>query len=399
MITFLLAAGIMLVIALTLMTRPLWTRRSEENRQVKNLRHQLANLTARMTRGEIDADHFKRRQEELTQALTDALTAQPQDSAPANRWLAPALGLGIPIIVAALYLQLGKPAALQGVKPVQQADQSMDMETAIASLRSRLEQAPNDAQGWALLGRSYMATQNYADANDAFERAARLAPDEPAIQVALAESLIFVSGQPTLPARSRQMLLSVLETQPDNQKALWLMGLGAYQDQAWTQAVGYWDRLMGMLDPADGAANQISGMLADARQKAGMPASSGAESEPATIGGRSIIVNVSLPFELQSSVTGHETLFVFARAPSGPPMPLAIQRLRVADLPLAVELNDSHAMVAEMNLSSREEVVVGARISRSGNATPSPGDIQAFSEPVSTSSTDPVFLEINQVVE
>lgn len=393
-----MAAGVMLVIALTLMTRPLWTRRGQEGRQVRQIRRELAALTSTMTQGAMEPETFKRRQDELTRALTDALASQPQQQRPAYRWMAPALGLAIPVVVSVLYLQLGKPAAIAGVEPVQQANQPLDMEAAIASLRTRLEQDPNDAQGWALLGRSYMAIQNYADANDAFERAARLAPDEPAIQVALAESLIFVSGQPTLPARSKQMLLAVLETQPENQKVLWLLGLGAYQDQNWAGAVSYWDKLMAMLDSNDGAANQISGMLADARQKANLPEPDSSD-DPPDPAGRSITVNVSLPLALQSSVTGHETLFVFARAPSGPPMPLAIQRLRVADLPLAVELNDSHAMVAEMNLSSREEVVVGARISRSGNATASPGDIQAFSEPVSTRTADPVFLEINQIVE
>lgn len=397
MITFGIAAGVMLVVALTVLTRPLWTRHTGEDRQARSLRRQLDHLASELAKGAIDADSFKRSQDQLTQALTEAVQSQPGEDLPGYKWLTPALAIGVPLIVAAVYLQVGKPIALQGVEPVQQANQPADMEAAIASLRSRLEQSPNDAQGWALLGRSYMAIQNYADANDAFERAARLSPDEPAIQVALAESLIFVSGQPTLPARSKQMLLAALDAQPNNQKALWLLGLGAYQDQDWSGAVSYWDQLMGMLNPNDGAANQIGGMLADARQKSGLPIPA-LPDQPASTG-RSLTVNVSLALELQSTVTGHETLFVFARAPSGPPMPLAIQRLRVADLPMAVELNDSHAMVAEMNLSSREDVVVGARISRSGDATPSSGDIQAFAGPVSTRASEPVFLEINEVVE
>ena len=92
-----------------------------------------------------------------------------------------------------------------------------------------------------------------------------------------------------------------------------------------------------------------------------------------------------------------DSIFVFARAVQGPRVPLAVLRVQVKDLPFSFTLDDSMAVMPMRKISDARQVIVGARISKSGSATPEPGDLEGFSTPVPLGSNG-VEVVINQVV-
>ena len=127
--------------------------------------------------------------------------------------------------------------------------------------------------------------------------------------------------------------------------------------------------------------------------KSAAPASSSA----AAAGKISLTVSVKLAPDLAARVQPHDTLFVFARAVDGPPMPLAVARLQASALPAKVTLTDAMAMTPTLTLSKFAKVEVAARISKSGNAMPRAGDLESAPVEVATDSRSPIALTIDKV--
>jgi cytochrome c-type biogenesis protein CcmH len=176
---------------------------------------------------------------------------------------------------------------------------------------------------------------------------------------------------------------------------LWLAGFAAMQKGDAEGAVGRWQRLLEVVPPDSEQLAVVRDLIARAQAS---PASTAAAAPPVGSMAASIEAVVRLAPGLQSRVSGDETLFVFARAASGPPMPLAIQRRSSAELPVTLVLDDSMGMVDSLKLSSFDSVVVGARISASGNASARSGDLQGFSAPIPVSGDAKVELVIDEVV-
>ena len=228
----------------------------------------------------------------------------------------------------------------------------------------------------------------------------------------LAESIAFSSGQRELPDTAVSLLERALQLEPSAQKALWLMGLGKYQEGDYQTALGHWEQLLSLLEPGSAVADTVTEQINNARQQLDMelaagaaptvsPPDTSASVQPATANKgatRTLTVAVSLSAELSNRVRASDTLFVFARPVAGPKMPLAIQRLTAGQLPVTVTLDDTMGMMPEMNLATFPEVVVGARISRSGDATPQTGDLETLSGPIPNNQQQPVLLEINSVL-
>jgi hypothetical protein len=118
--------------------------------------------------------------------------------------------------------------------------------------------------------------------------------------------------------------------------------------------------------------DSVVGAAAAARTQASGPVASGAKSPP---GAPTLTGSVTVAPQVASKVDAAATVFVFARAASGPRMPLAIVRAPAGKLPMDFTLDDSQSMAPGMKLSSAEAVRIEARISRSGNAMPQPGDL------------------------
>jgi cytochrome c-type biogenesis protein CcmH len=210
------------------------------------------------------------------------------------------------------------------------------------------------------------------------------------------------------------LLEKALAGDPDNIKALWLMGHWKNQQAAYREALDYWQRAAALLPETGKDAEIIAEQIAQARQQLGLPveeamqtAAASTTATPVTADtapagaaetGATIEVSVSLDPELAAQAAPEDTVFIFARAAAGPRMPLAIVRKQVRELPVTVTLDDSLAMSPAMVLSRFEQVTVGARISKSGNAMPQSGDLQGTVTPVTTRDAAAIELTIDSRV-
>jgi cytochrome c-type biogenesis protein CcmH len=383
-------------------------------------RDRLAEIERQLADGELSPEQASTARVEIEQELLRDVDETLEGGGPAPRaprWVAVLVALVVPIFAFVVYLELGRPeAARLGPRaappaPAQaaagHAAGGAAMDGLVAKLAERLQQHPDDLQGWVMLGRSYASLERHPEAREAFEAAARLAPESPEVLTSLAESTALAAGG-DLSGRPEDLLRRALELRPDHPDALWLAGLAASQRQQYAGAISHWERLLALLqNPQE--REMVSRYIAEARQQAG-PAlaatvSAAAPAAPAppvaaastAAPAASLTVRVALAAELQDRVSASDTVFIFARPAEGPRMPLAIVRRTVADLPASLTLDDSMAMSPSSKLSSFPQVVISARVSRSGSATPQPGDLEGASPPVSPSGAQgPVDLRIDR---
>lgn len=306
-----------------------------------------------------------------------------------------ALALGIafvlPLAAAGLYLTVGTPRALDGI--AKQAP-AMDVGQALTELRAHLKASPNDAQGWLLLAQTTAAMGQSAEARDAYDQLLRLAPDNPTAMVGWAEADSMARPDHRIDGRSRELLERAVQQEPDNQRALWLLGISDFQQDRYADAAATWRRLQPLLEPGSSVAKAVAQQIAAADARAGNPPP--ATSAPATQGAQ-LTVKVSLAPALKDKLQPGDTLFVYARAEQGPRMPLAVARLDAARLPATVELTDAKAMAPTMKLSSVPRVFVGARISHSGQAIGQAGDLEGDAGVVPVDRREPVTVLIDKV--
>lgn len=337
--------------------------------------------------GEADRDTLA---EELDRDLLADLTASEPHPAPfhgGGRGLLWAALLAAPLLAAFIYGHLGRPDLIGFRAGPQMAGagdtpSAEDFQVMIDNLAQRLKQKPDDLDGWLLLARSLMATDQIDKALTAFEFALKLAPDDLDVQASYAQALAE-GNDGKFEGKPSEIVAAILAKSPKHPRGLWLAGLIALERGDHTKAVAHWEALKAQFAPNSEDAQQLAEYIAKIQ---GAAPTAAARPTPETSnvpsGARkSIRVQVALADELQPKTAPDDTLFVFARAAQGPAIPLAIVRKRVKDLPLEVVLDDSMSMLPGMNLSAFEQLIIGARISKSGQAMPAPGDLQGLSGP------------------
>lgn len=406
MITFTFVALAMLALALAILLVPL--RRASPAAaapppvapaHLPILREQLAQLDADYAAGVLDtAQHRQARAEIERRALEEHSASSTAPPARVRSGLtAGVVASAIVVLSASLYAALGNRAALA---PEMAADGDRpsiaQVEAMVAQLAQRLENPPSgqtpDPEAWEMLGRSYAALQRFAEADRAYARAIELKPDSARLLADRADVLIVLQGQSAAGEPTR-LVLQALAIDPKNLKALALAGSAAYERGNLTAARGYWTRARDIA-PAGGEFAQaldrsLAQLPAGLAQSAGVPAVSvaplAAASAAALPARKTVAVVrgiVRLAPNLTPSVRPDDTVFVFARAAQGPRMPLAVLKYRAADLPVNFTLDDSTAMTPDLRLSLQSQVVVSARVSRSGNASPQSGDLLGQSVPL-----------------
>ena len=353
-------------------------------------RDQLREAEQDLSTGLLTLDRFQQSRAEIQQRVledTVALADRVMLASPARR-TAIALAVLLPLASVLTYLQLGDPeAAAPSLAPMQapagasarhsvNAEQIQKMVTALAE---KLRADPNNAEGWLMLGRSYTVLGRYQDAATAFRHASEQLPADAGVLADWADVLGMAQGK-RLAGEPARLVQRALDIDPKNVKALALAGSVAFESRDYAAARGYWERLIAVVPPDSEMARSVGGSIQEAMQLEG---SGGAVAAPAVASAQQTVSgSVEISPELAARVEAGDTLFVFARAAQGPRMPLAIVR-RAATLPYAFTLDDSMAMAPNMKLSGQSQVVIGARISRSGNATPQAGDLTGQSAVVS----------------
>jgi cytochrome c-type biogenesis protein CcmH len=311
-----------------------------------------------------------------------------------------ALALGIafalPLAAGGLYLLVGTPAALDGMPAQDQA--AMNIDQAIHKLRMHLADHPDDAQGWLLLAQTATAMQQPDEARDAYGRVLKLSPNDTAAMVGWAEADAMLRPDHHLQGRARALLEQAVKLQPDNQRGLWLLGISQFQDGRYAEAAATWRVLQPQLEPGSKVAQAVAGQIAAADARAGsQPAATASAAPPPAAAGPALTVQVSLAPALKGRLAAGDTLFVYARAEKGPPMPLAVARLDAGRLPATVTLTDAMGMLPQMKLSSARRVFVGARISRSGQAIAQSGDLEGDAGVIAVDSKTPVKIVIDKI--
>ena len=393
MIVFALVGAVLAALAMVMVVRPLMTHRaaarvSRREANVAVYRDQLRELDADLAAGTLSqADYDKARLELEARMLDDVSAQEGPGTASHGRRAAVAVGLAVPLIAVAVYVLTGN---LAGINPHTGGADSAAVEAMVERLAARMRENPDDAEGWKLLGRSYAAMGRYAEAVTAFAKAAERSPRDAQLLADFADVLAVTRGR-NLEGEPAKLVERALELDPQNLKALALWGTIAFERREYAKAAQTWGRMLPLVQPGSEDARIISENVEEARKLAGIGASADAKARAGVRG------TVSLSPRLKKDVKPDDLVFVFARAAEGPPMPLAVLRARAADLPLAFSLDDSMAMAAGMNVSAHPKVVVVARVSRSGSAKPTKGDLEGASKPVANDAAG-VAVVIDSVV-
>ncbi len=365
---------------------------------------QFADLDADLARGTISAEQHAESKSELEKRLLTEVRATPESGRierRPHRWSAAAVAVIIPVAAGALYWHIGTPDALSpSAVAAQGSDQPSpeQIDAMIAQIKQRLEKEPNNIEGWAILARTHYALGNFQEAANAYAKLSTLLPKDADVLADYADALAMSQGR-SFAGKPLELVQLALQIDPTQWKALAMSGSEAFDRKDYRAAADYWQRLQDSA-PADSPLRQrVQGSIDEARSLAGMPpvaqVQKGAEGGVAA--GRSVSGTVTLSRSLASKVRPDDSLFVFARPADGSRMPVAVVRARVSDLPLQFTLDDSRAMAPTAKISALEEVIVNARISRSGNAIPASGDLEGATEKVKV-GTQGMALVIDRAV-
>lgn len=309
-----------------------------------------------------------------------------------------AIAFALPLATLGLYLLVGTPRALNGVTA--EAQPPLTMQQAITELHAHLAQQPDDLQAWLLLAQTSALQHKPADARDAYGHALKLDPNNADAMVGWAENDSVLRSDHMIEGRALTLLKRAVLLQPDSQRGLWLLGIGNFQHGQYREAAATWRLLQPQLEPGSKVAKAIAEQIAIADKRAASEPASASSSTgtPGTAApAASLQVHVTLAPALASKLRAGDTLYVYARALQGPPMPLAVAKLAASQLPATVTLDDAMAMRPTFNLSSVREVFVGARISHSGQPIAKPGDLEGNAGVVAVDSKAPINIRIDKV--
>lgn len=301
----------------------------------------------------------------LVAALMAALVLWPLRRQGRRGFVPGVLALGV--VGACLYLLVGDPRAAQ----VQPAPSVTTLRDGVKALQQALQRDPQRADGWALLGRSQAELGDTRAAAEAFARAVALAPDDAGVLVEAAQARAQADAGKQFDDTAIDWLQQARRLAPDAERASWLLGIALRQRGRNAEAADVWSSLLPRVEP--GAAQALQAQIAIAREAAGQAADTPTAEAPALLQ-----VRVQLPDAVKHRNWPATTqVFVLARAVGGPPMPVAARRLPLAGFPATVGLGDGDSPMPTAPLSAHAEVEVLARISRSGSANRSDGDLQS----------------------
>lgn len=281
-------------------------------------------------------------------------------------FLAAVIAIGVAGV--ALYMLVGTPQAAD----IAREEGPESLEQGVRELEQALERDPQRADGWALLGRSELALGNIEKANQAFARAVALAPDEVPVLVEAAQARAQADPAKRFDNVGLQWLRHAQQLDPASERAGWLIGIAQRQRGQDAEAAATWEALLPRLEPA--AATALREQIAIAREKAGIPAPVGAAA-PAV--GLDIEVTLDPASTAGKALAAGTQVFVIARMPGGPPMPVAVEKHPATALPLRIRLDDADSPMPTAKLSSLKEVEVFARLSASGTANRQEGDLDS----------------------
>ena len=400
------AVTALLALALALLLIPLMraARASQadqrQNQNIQIAREKKTNLETQLAEGEIDQADYDAAYLDLQAALALELErGEEQGEAARGKWMALVVMLAIPCASITLYLTFGEyrvidnpQLALVAAPQSKNAAPQMTLEEMVVVIENRLQENPQDAEAWFMLGRTQMSKQDYDAATNAFRRSNEFMADEPGILFALADA-IGMQNNGSLQGEPEALIQRGLELAPRFPNGLWLAGMAAEQRGDFKSAHEYWSLLLPMIGDNPESENEVREMLASLEARDPSLVKEVATAEQSTLN-----LRIDISADLRAQASPETVVFVYAKAMQGPPMPLAVKRLQLKDLPVTLSLSDADAMMPSMKLSSFDEVLVGARVSMSGDPVAQDGDF--YTEQDSVDSANPparISLVIDRV--
>lgn len=413
MTVFLIGAALLLATALAFVLPPLLRKEQDKEAHVQRdelnlavLRDQLRELDADLEAGTIEQAAYEAARRELERRVAEEV--QPEAAAPTDvgskRWPVVAVGVMVPVLASAIYLAIGSPAALDPAQRMAAAAEEgshsitpEQIEGMVATLAQRMQNEPDNAEGWSMLARSYNALGRFEQASQAYAHLVKLIPNDAGLYADYADTLAMAMNR-SLQGEPEKLVERALAIDPKNIKALALWASAAYERKDYKSAVERWQKILPLVPPESDIARSVSGNIAETQGMMGQaPVAQAPQAQAAkpAAAGKQVSGTVDIDPALRAQAADTDTVFIFARAAEGPRFPLAVLRKQVKDLPLNFVLDDSMAMTPDATLSGAPKVVVGARVSKSGSATPSAGDFEGVTEPVAPGATN-LQIRINK---
>ena len=402
--SFWIAVAALLALALALLIIPLMRatrvpqadQRQQQNIQIAREKKQL--LEAQLAEGEIDQAGFDAAYVDLQGALALELGRnEGQGEAVRGKWMAVVVMLAIPCASISLYLSFGEYLVIDNPQLTEAAPDrqnssapQMTPDEMVAAIEKRLQDNPQDAEAWFMLGRTQMSKQQFDEAANAFRRSNELMADEPGILFALADALAMQNNG-ALKGEPEALIQRGLELAPRFPNGLWLAGMAAEQRGDFKAAHEYWSLLLPMIGDNPESENEVRELLAMLEQR-----DPSLVKEVATATDQALNLRIDISADLRAQAAPETVVFVYAKAMTGPPMPLAVKRLQLKDLPTTLSLSDADAMMPSMKLSSFDQVIVGARVSMSGNPVAQDGDFYTEQNSINRASPPP---QINLIID
>ena len=416
--TFWIAETVLILGALAFVLYPVFFHRARSSRETdqrnQNLlayRSRLKELEAEYEAGVLDDENYHLLKDELAGAMLDDVPEQyePEKRIPGRRSavvLALATVLLLPAGTFLAYERWGSMDQVEQYLAMQEMNATGDQQAARVSelaeqLRARLESNPDNADGWAMLGQTYMRIERYQDAANAFQRLASAVAEDTessAVALGLAAQALFFDSEGELTPEVTEAIEAAQSLNPDEVNSLGLLGISAFSRQDYQAAIEHWERIVAVAPDHPQIASIRGGIDESYRRLGQQPSDGQSQSEPVTEAGPGVSLRVSLDEGFSSQVPDDTTLFIFARSTKTTEgAPVAVARLTAGSLPADIRLDDRYAMSPESTISGEQEVVIIARLSRSGSVNPQPGDWQGRIEAqVMGSEAEPVELVINQ---
>lgn len=420
MITFIFLTVLIIAICFAIMLRPLYKPQLTDalERDAQNVhfaKSRLAELNEQLAAKTIPQSDYDNLKLEIETILAQDMEMKDSTSSEAesakkqsNAVVITLLCTLIPFAALILYQITGSPSALdpnnintQQLPTASANGQGQDINAMVASVEQRLQENPNDSQGWTILSQTYMVLERYQEAYNANLKLLELNGESAQIYTQLADSAALVAGG-VIAGQPSEYIQKALAIDPKYPQALWLAGLNAAQAGDVTQANEYWNTLLPLLANSPQQQQELRDIIAQtigtASQTESVVANSASSTEKEVAVSNVLTVNISIAESVQSQANPNDTVFVFARAQSGPPAPLAVKRLTVAELPTQIQLSDQDAMIEQFKLSLFEDVVVVARISKSGDPIAQTGDIESVTTNTKNNNPQPIDLIISEQV-
>jgi cytochrome c-type biogenesis protein CcmH len=403
------------VLPALLRTRARTTQAARRDVNIAVYRDQLKEMDADRANGLLSEAQYQATKLELEARLADDALAADDSPEPArvgSRRLGFALGTLLPAAAFGLYFWLGNPASLIANADAQSAAANPDTASAqgehdfmkmIQKVEEKTRANPDDGEAWAMLAKTYSAVERWPEALQAYEKAIKLLPQDASVLSGYAEAIAITNNR-VLAGKPMELVQKALEINPDDMKGLELSGIYAYQEKNFAQASYFFKKLYKLMPPESSYAQDILAAQKDAERlvQSGLsglddlsnppPAEEKAASATA---GATIKGSIDIAPVLKSKLAASDVLFLFARAGQGGP-PVAAIRASTGKLPLEFELNDSMAMNPGNTLSQQKQVMLVARISKSGNPMAQAGDLEGTVADVKVGATG-VKIVIDQV--